>query len=81
MRVGQRVVMTEEALDNYGEEYRDQIFVIESVSFEYMPAKEFFARNKPDGYHPGYDETAGGLPLYDLIDLNFSLYWWEVKRA
>jgi hypothetical protein len=38
------------------------------------------AEAKAMGYHPGYDESANGRPLYDLEGLNFSLYYWEVER-
>jgi len=50
---------------------------------KYMPAEEFFAKGKPDGFHPGYDDATGD-PLFDLEiaetgeQLGFSLYQWEV---
>ncbi len=48
----------------------------------YMPAKEFFAAGRPQGYHPGYDASTG-CALYDLETLDgtvvpFSLYDWEI---
>jgi hypothetical protein len=49
-----------------------------------MPAEEFFARGRPDGFHPGYD---GEGTLYDLKradtdeELPFSLYDWELQEA
>lgn len=79
LKIGNKVKMTKDALDNYGEEYRDKTFTIEHVSTRYMPANEFFSSGKPSGFHPGYDEAAKGRPLYDLEELEFSLYWWEVK--
>lgn len=78
LRVGRKVKMSSEALDNYGQKYADQVFTIEAVSTKYMPATEFFSRGRPDGYHPGYDKAANGRPLYDLEGLDFSLYWWEI---
>ena len=81
-----KVIMTEDALENYGEEYRDVVFEVTHVSTKWMPAKQFYALNRPNGYHPGYDESAKGRPLYDLKrvdtgeDFGSSLYWWEIKR-
>lgn len=75
---GDTVTMTEDALKNYGEKYRDQSFQIEAVSTQHMPAKEFFLNGKPDGFHPGFDASAN-CALYDLNGLSFSLYEWEVQ--
>jgi hypothetical protein len=80
-KVGDRVMMTEEALDNYGDEYRDVPLTIASVATHYMPAKKFFAQGMPSGFHPGYEEAAGGRPLYDLEEIEFSLYYWELEEA
>lgn len=85
---GTKVRMTTAALENYGPQWSATIFTVRDVSTEYMPAKEFYRRGMPTGYHPGYDEAATGKPLYELtymkdgkqVDLGFSLYWWEVKR-
>lgn len=67
-RIGAEVQMTENALENYGEQYRGKTFKVTHI-----------ARNR--GEHPGYDEGAGGA-LYDLsLDgKNFpnSLYDWEL---
>lgn len=85
MKVGDRVVMTDDALDNYGEQWRDVPLEIMSKATRYMPAKEFFAQGKPEGFHPGYDESSRS-PLFDLRntrtgkDLSFSLYEWELRR-
>ncbi len=84
-RIGQKVMMTENAIENYGEKYRDVIFVITHRATKYMPAKQFYAENMPSGYHPGYDEGVGNQALYDLklydsdIDFNNSLYSWELS--
>ena len=67
-----RVTMTEDALDNYGEEYRDVVFKVTQV-----------ARNEND--HPGYDMGVYPQRLYDLSidgnDFACSLYDYELKRA
>ena len=84
-KIGTIVTMTKDAVDNYGAEWENVELVVDSVATKYMPAKEFFAKGMPNGYHPGYDETANGKPLYDLTikdtgeNLNFSLYYWEVE--
>lgn len=79
-RVGKQLVMTEEALENYGEQYRDVPLTVSHVAYGYMPAEEFYRLGKPEGYHPGYDGVGNG-PLYDFEELQFSLYSWEVKAA
>jgi hypothetical protein len=58
---------------------------VTSVSTKYMPASEFFANGKPDGYHPGYDSGTNSA-LYELETLdgtpvNSSLYDWELTFA
>jgi hypothetical protein len=86
-RKGNIVVMTEEALDNYGEKFRDVELLVTACSNKYMPSKEFFASGKPEGYHPGYDEGVSPMGLYDLKiketgeELPFSLYDWELKTV
>lgn len=80
------VIMTGDALDNYGAHWAGVRLEVTSTANKYMPAAEFFARGKPDGYHPGYDESAG-CALYDLRvqktgeELPFSLYAWEVRAV
>lgn len=63
-----KVVMTEDALQNYGEEYRDKVFTIIHA-----------ADNKND--HPGYDDGVYPMGLYDLDGLEYSLYDWELEYA
>lgn len=81
---GDLVMITRDALENYGPEYAGRVFVIEHVATKYMPASEFFNKGMPDGYHPGFDKAAGEA-LYDLIyagtggELGFSLYDWELE--
>ena len=79
-RVGSRVVMSEDALANYGRQYEGRVFRVSHVATKYMPAEEFFARGRPSGYHPGFNEGSGDA-LYDLDGLNSSLYGWELEPA
>jgi hypothetical protein len=71
---GDTVVMSSDALDNYGSEYKDVLLVITHV-----------ATSKED--HPGYDSSMKGMGLYDLNNkktgkaLGMSLYDWELRRA
>jgi len=73
-KIGQKVRMTSDALDNYGEKYENTLFKITLV-----------ATSVDD--HPGYDEGVGNQALYDLFqidtktDLPFSLYDWELQTA
>lgn len=84
LRKGQKVVMRKAALENYGESWKDVKLIVTHSANKYMPAEKFFAQGKPDGYHPGYDESAKPQGLYDLKrqdtgeDLAYSLYDWEV---
>ena len=80
---GDVVEMTSDALDNYGDEWAGVLLRITHVAIKYMPAAKFFAMGKPEGYHPGFDESCGDEGLYDLeaLDgnpLSFSLYGWEL---
>lgn len=85
-RVGSRVTMTPDALENYGQRWQGIVFVVTSVSDKYMPSGEFFSKGKPAGYHPGFDAGSGSA-LYDLKieatgeDLDNSLYDWELEPA
>lgn len=83
---GDVVIMTADAIDNYGSEYEGVPLVVTHVATKYMPSKDFYAKGRPDGYHPGYDEGAGG-GLYDLKvkstgkELGMSLYDWELRKG
>lgn len=84
-RVGDRVKMSPDALENYGEDYRDYVFTVVHVATKYMPSQEFFAKGAPQGYHPGFDPE-GGSAIYDLNfdngqSLPHSLYDWELEPA
>lgn len=79
-RIGTKVKMTRSAIENYGEKYAGKTFTVTHRANKYMPAAQFYAKGQPEGYHPGYDEEAGGF-LYDLEGLNMSLYGWELENA
>lgn len=74
MRKNQKVVMSENAIENYGEQWRNIVLIITHV-----------ARNKNE--HPGYDDGVSPQRLYDLKredngeDLNMSLYDWELVAS
>lgn len=75
--VGDSFRLTSEALENYGQKFADRSFVVSAVSVAYMPAAQFYAKGRPAGFHPGFDESAG-CALYDAKGLGFSLYEWEI---
>lgn len=84
-KVGDIVEMTADAIENYGEEWAGVPLEITAVATKYMPAAQFFAMGKPEGYHPGYDDVGNGEGLYDLCEvcggeLPFSLYDFELER-
>jgi len=83
-RVGDVVEMTVDALENYGEKWAGIPLKVTRVSTAYMPAVQFFANGKPEGFHPGYDECVKGEGLNDLEQLSgtpltFSLYDYELE--
>ena len=80
MKIGDKFELTEDALENYGAEYKDKVFTVSHVATAYMPAKEFYAKGSPNGFHPGYDNGVKGQSLYDSEELNFSVYDWEVNK-
>jgi hypothetical protein len=67
LKIGSKFTLTDNALENYGEKYRDQVFTVSHV-----------ATSVKD--HPGYDAVAGGA-LYDATELPFSVYDCEINRA
>jgi len=72
-KVGDKVTMTQNALENYGYKYNGVIFTITVVS-----------KNEND--HPGYDMGVFPMRLYDLSlpdgsDFPCSLYDWELNTA
>ena len=78
--VGQRVRMTQDAIDHYGAKYSGQSFIISHKATRYMPAADFYRKDMPAGSHPGFDEGAG-CALYDLHGLGMSLYDYELTPA
>ncbi len=67
-KIGDRVKMTNDALDNYGEEHRDTVFIVEHT-----------ATNTNE--HPGYDDGVYPMGLYDHGGFDSSLYDWELEEA
>lgn len=76
------------APDNDNENYeriRGLELVITHVATKYMPSEEFYGKGRPNGYHPGFDKGSDSA-LYDVeteggVELPFSLYEWELKKA
>ena len=54
MRKNQTCKMTDEALENYGQEWVEVELIVTHVAHSYMPAKQFFAMGKPEGYRNLY---------------------------
>ena len=78
---GDKVKMTDDALENYGVENKDKVFIVEHAAHSYMPSSEFYSKGMPHGYHPGYDNSIKGQGLYDLKGFNSSLYDYELIKA
>lgn len=66
LKVGDKITLTDEAIENYGEEYQNKEFTIEHIAF-----------SKND--HIGYDNGLEGMALYDLRELDFSVYEYEIN--
>ena len=85
MKIGTEVKMTADAVDNYGEKWSGVTLVVTHEATKYMPAKEFYDRGMPNGYHPGYDESGGALHDLKREDsgeqLPMSLYSWELVKV
>lgn len=81
MQKGDQFKLTDEAIENYGEQYRDQVFTVSHVADKYMPSDEFYKKGMPEGYHPGYDSGLEGENLYDAEELEFSVYDYEVIQV
>ena len=81
MIVGQKFKLNDEALDNYGEEFRDIVYTVAYVADHYVPSKEYFDPRSPryhePGGHPGYDEGVAPKRLYGS-DFRSDVYDWEV---
>jgi hypothetical protein len=73
---GDEFRLSEDALENYGEEYRDGVFTVDAVYDHYVPSSSM--GNDRTG-SPGFDESAG-TALYGS-ELNFDVYEWEMEPA
>jgi hypothetical protein len=62
---GDKFTMSEAALENYGFDHDEKEYTVET-------------RFRED--HPGYDPS-GGRYIYDIKELQFSLYHWEMNPA
>jgi hypothetical protein len=80
-QIGDKFKLTNDALENYGEQYRDKVFTVRSWANHYVPAKEYFADPKQHAHgHPGYDDATGDC-LYEADGMTFAVYSWEMERA
>jgi hypothetical protein len=68
LQSGEQFKLNEDALQNYGEKYRDIIFTVKFVS-----------TSKKD--HPGYDNSMKGMPLYDANGFPGSVYQYEIEEV
>lgn len=66
LKIGDKITLTNEAIQNYGEEYKNKEFTISHIAY-----------NIND--HEGYDETLNGMALYDCEELDFSVYEYEIN--
>ena len=67
-KVGDKVKMTDDAINNYGEEFNKGVLTIVLIS-----------KNEND--HPGYDKAVFPCWLYDFEECEFSLYDYEIEYA
>jgi hypothetical protein len=73
-KIGTKVKMTDDAIENYGEKWKGVVFIVTHVAHS---TKE----------HPGYDDGVSPEGLYDLKiektkeEIPFSLYDWELENA
>lgn len=78
-KVGSRVTVTPDALENYGTVHKGKKFTVSGVSTFYCPADVHYSagHSKNCSGHPGFDDV--GSALYDLEGLEYSLYDWELQ--
>ena len=84
--VGQLFTLTQDALEVYGEEYKDVVFEIVEWYDSYLPGYSKNWDNHPHS-HPGYDEEAAYIDgcIYDVKiegeadTFGNSLYRWEMN--
>ena len=79
-KIGDKIKLTSDALENYGEGYKNTVLEITHIATSYMPAKEYYAKGQPSSYHPGFDSSAKST-LYDFKNFPNSLYKWEMKKV
>jgi hypothetical protein len=73
--------LTNAAIENYGEQYRNVVYTVRSWSNHYVPAKTYFANPKHHLHgHPGYD-GANKAKLYEAEGLPFAVYQWEINEV
>ena len=80
LRKGSKFRLTEDAIENYGEQYRGETFTVLQWFDHYCPAKEMHLPENLHG-HPGYEDDGSERILYDAKELNFSVYDWEIERV
>jgi hypothetical protein len=83
-KIGSRVRVSRENDNEIYAPFRGLDLLVTHVSTRYMPAKDFFASGRPEGYHPGFDDC--GAALYDLKRatgeaIECSLYDWELESC
>ena len=84
MEIGDKFKLTENAIENYGEQYRDITFEITSWADHYVASKDYC--KNPGAYphgHPGYDGSGklyDSKPLDTDLEFNYSVYTWEVRE-
>ena len=78
---GDTFKLNDEALDNYGEEFRDQIFTVEYWADHTVHSSKYFNPTSPSYKeahgHPGYDEGVSPERLYGS-DFKSDVYDWEI---
>jgi hypothetical protein len=87
LNTGDHFQLTDDAIENYGEQWRDIVFRVTSWANKYTPANVYFANPSAYPYsHPGYDGN-GRERLYDSepldtdLEFNCSVYDWEVRKV
>lgn len=68
LKVGDKFILSDNALENYGEEYRDIEY---TVCYVATSVEE----------HRGYDKSMNGMALYKADELNFAVYEYEIEEV
>ena len=90
LNTGDTFKLTDDAIENYGEKYRDIVFRIISWADRDLPCSIEQWKQDPSKYthcHPGFDKLSArpGERLYDAdpidtdLEFNNSVYDWEVE--